>query len=542
MNLYGFLAREMTRSPTPLLAMATLGGLINAVLLSAFSGISAADKDGPDLHDILLILTMMAFYYYTKKYTLLTSMTTMEEMINSIRKRVVAKLRRADLVAFEQVDNAKIYSLLTQEVSVLSQSVNALVNAFQAGVIVFFCMIYIGLSSAAALLTILLAFLLGTLTYMAIRKESDALLKQVMTEDSAFFRTLGHILNGFKEIKLHARKNKAVFRAYSGVVRRLKLLNLRAGKLFSTHMVYTQTYFYLLIGVIVFVLPGYADIDKETAMSVTIATLFMIAPLLMCLSAFPELSRANQAIANLYDMEDKLEGMMRAPTEERFQIDDSDFQKIEYRNLLFRFPENDYDETPFEIGPLDLSIQRGEILFIVGGNGSGKTTLLKTLTGLYRHKDGKILVDGRAVSAQRTGAFRQLFSGVFADYHLFDQLYGVENIDENEVNALIKKMEMEDKTVFENGRFSETKLSQGQRKRLGLIVALLEDKPIFIFDEWAADQDPHFKDYFYETLLGELKDRNKAVIVISHDDRYFSCADRVVTMDYGRIRSTQSIP
>jgi len=538
MNLYGFLSREMTRSPTPLLAMATLGGLINAVLLSAFSGISSADKDGPDLHDILLILTMMAFYYYTKKYTLLTSMTTMEEMINSIRKRVVGKLRRADLVAFEQVDNAQLYSLLTQEVGVLSQSVNALVNAFQAGVIVFFCMIYIGLSSAAALLTILFAFVLGTLTYMAIRKESDELLKQVMAEDSAFFRTLGHILDGFKEIKLHARKNKAVFRAYSGVVRRLKLLNLRAGKLFSAHMVYTQTYFYLLIGVIVFVLPGYADIDKETAMSVTIATLFMIAPLLMCLSAFPELSRANHAIANLYGMEEKLEGMMRAPADDRFQIDYSDFQQIEYSNLLFRFPENDYDEAPFEIGPLDLHIKRGEILFIVGGNGSGKTTLLKTLTGLYRHKVGEILLDGRVVNAQRTGAFRQLFSGVFADYHLFDRLYGIDDIDEGDVNALIKKMEMEDKTVFENARFSETKLSQGQRKRLGLIVALLEDKPIFIFDEWAADQDPHFKDYFYETLLGELKARNKAVIVISHDDRYFSCADRVVTMDYGKIRPT----
>jgi len=538
MNLYGFLSREMTRSPTPLLAMATLGGLINAVLLSAFSAISSADKDGPDLHDILLILTMMAFYYYTKKYTLLTSMTTMEEMINSIRKRVMGKLRRADLVAFEQVDNARIYSLLTQEVGVLSQSVNALVNAFQAGVIVFFCMIYIGLSSAAALLTILFAFLLGALTYMAIRKETDELLKQVMAEDSAFFRTLGHILDGFKEIKLHARKNKAVFRAYSGVVRRLKLLNLRAGKLFSAHMVYTQTYFYLLIGVIVFVLPGYADIGKETAMSVTIATLFMIAPLLMCLGAFPELSRANHAIANLYEMEEKLEGMMRAPADDRFQIDYSDFQLIEYRDLRFHFPENDYDEAPFEIGPLDLSIKRGEILFIVGGNGSGKTTLLKTLTALYRHSDGKILVDGRAVNAQRSGAFRQLFSGVFADYHLFDRLYGLRDIDEGAVNALIQKMEMEDKTVFENARFSETKLSQGQRKRLGLIIALLEDKPIFIFDEWAADQDPHFKDYFYETLLDELKARNKAVIVISHDDRYFSCADRVVTMDYGKIRPT----
>ncbi|WP_417831826.1 cyclic peptide export ABC transporter [Terasakiella sp.] len=535
MNLFAFLTKEMRKSPVPLLVMATLGGLINAILLSAFSNISSAGKDGPDLHAILLILTTMALYYYTKKYTLLTSMTTMEEMINSIRKRVITKLRRADLVAFEQVERANIYSLLTQEVSTLSQSVNALVNAFQSSVIVFFCMIYVGLNSLPALFIMLVAFVLGAVTYMTIRKDTDALLHRLMREDAAFFRTLGHILNGFKEIKLHARKNKAVFRTYSSVVRRLKLLNLQAGKLFSGHMVYTQTYFYLLIGVIVFILPGYADLQKETAMSVTIATLFMVAPLLMCLSAFPELSRANMAISNLYRMETELEGMMREKNANQVQIDYSTFEKIEFQNLLFRFPQTPYEEKPFQIGEIDLSLYRGETLFIVGGNGSGKTTLLKVLTGLYKRSAGKILVDGRLIGTNRISSYRQLFSGVFADYHLFDRLYGIDAIDDEQVNALIDQMELSEKTSCIDGRFSAVKLSQGQRKRLGLIVTLLEDKPIFIFDEWAADQDPHFKDYFYKTLLPQLKAQGKTLIIISHDDRYFDCADRVVKMDFGKI-------
>lgn len=536
MNLLNFLSSEMRRKPAPLLIMATLGGLINGILLSAFSSISTAGEKGPDVHAILLILTMMIFYYYTKKYTLLTSMTAMEEMINSIRKRVVGKLRHADLLSFEQVDSAKIYSLLTQEVDMLSQSVNAIVNAFQACVIVLFCMIYIGIVSWAALLIMVGAFVLGLLGYLSIRREADGLLRDVMAEDAAFFRALGHILDGFKEIKLHAAKNKAVFRAYAGVVRRLKTLNIKAGKLFAAHMVHTQTYFYLLIGAIVFLLPAYANIDSKTAMSVTLATLFMVAPLLMCLSAFPELSRANMAIKNLYRMEEALDKIARENSKQSVAADLSQFKEIVCRNLVFSFPKGEYDEKPYQVGPLDLTLKRGEILFIVGGNGSGKTTLLKVLSGLYRQTEGSIQVDGRLVRENMLTSYRNLFSGVFADFHLFERLYGLEGIDEDEVNDLIRQMELEDKTQFVDGRFSHVRLSQGQRKRLGLIVTLLEDKPIFIFDEWAADQDPYFKDYFYKTLLPQMKAKGKTLIVISHDDRYFDCADRVIVMEYGQIR------
>ncbi len=217
------------------------------------------------------------------------------------------------------------------------------------------------------------------------------------------------------------------------------------------------------------------------------------------------------------------------------QIDYSTFEKIEFQNLLFRFPQTPYEEKPFQIGEIDLSLYRGETLFIVGGNGSGKTTLLKVLTGLYKRSAGKILVDGRLIGTNRISSYRQLFSGVFADYHLFDRLYGIDAIDDEQVNALIDQMELSEKTSCIDGRFSAVKLSQGQRKRLGLIVTLLEDKPIFIFDEWAADQDPHFKDYFYKTLLPQLKAQGKTLIIISHDDRYFDCADRVVKMDFGKI-------
>ena len=88
---------------------------------------------------------------------------------------------------------------------------------------------------------------------------------------------------------------------------------------------------------------------------------------------------------------------------------------------------------------------------------------------------------------------------------------------------------------YADGRFSTLDLSTGQRKRLAMVAALLDDKPIYIFDEWAADQDPGFRRYFYEGLLGELKARGKTVLAVTHDDRYFGVADRVVKRGEGGV-------
>ena len=114
--------------------------------------------------------------------------------------------------------------------------------------------------------------------------------------------------------------------------------------------------------------------------------------------------------------------------------------------------------------------------------------------------------------------------------------------DEAEVHRLLRLLRLETKTNFAQGRFTQLNLSTGQRKRLALIVSLLEDRPLLAFDEWAADQDPEFRQYFYTELLPLLKSQGKTLLVVTHDDRYFHVADRVVTMEYGRIRSIDSRP
>jgi putative ATP-binding cassette transporter len=194
------------------------------------------------------------------------------------------------------------------------------------------------------------------------------------------------------------------------------------------------------------------------------------------------------------------------------------------------------DGSRFTLGPINLSIRKGRILFIVGGNGSGKTTLVKVLMGLYPSASGEILIDGRAITDQELDSYRQLFSAVFADFHLFDSLLGLQGpgLDER-AGEYLAQLRLEHKVRIQDGVFSTTALSQGQRKRLALLTAYLEDRPFYVFDEWAADQDPLFKEFFYRQLLPALREQGKGVIVISHDDRYFPIADELVRLEDGQL-------
>jgi putative ATP-binding cassette transporter len=190
----------------------------------------------------------------------------------------------------------------------------------------------------------------------------------------------------------------------------------------------------------------------------------------------------------------------------------------------------------FILGPLDLTVRSGELIFIVGGNGSGKTTLAKLLVGLYVPEAGEIVLDGSPVKADNLEIYRSHFSMVFSDFHLFESLLGMEDaaLDGKSLEYLIQ-LRLDQKVAVRDGRFSTTKLSQGQRKRLALLTAYLEGRPIYVFDEWAADQEPAFKHLFYRRLLLDLKVAGKTVFVITHDDRYFDVADRIIKLEYGQV-------
>lgn len=196
---------------------------------------------------------------------------------------------------------------------------------------------------------------------------------------------------------------------------------------------------------------------------------------------------------------------------------------------------------PFHLGPVNLSIKQGDIVFIVGENGCGKTTLIKLLLGLYAPQQGTISLDGKPVTAENRDDYRQLFTTIFADYYLFDDVIQGDRPVPADASRYLERLEIAHKVSIRDGVFSTTDLSTGQRKRLALVSAWLEERPVLVFDEWAADQDPTFRRIFYTELLPDLKRLGKTIIVISHDDRYFDVADQLIHMAAGKVQQENRV-
>ncbi|MBV9241949.1 MAG: ATP-binding cassette domain-containing protein [Acidobacteria bacterium] len=254
------------------------------------------------------------------------------------------------------------------------------------------------------------------------------------------------------------------------------------------------------------------------------------------------MSAANTAADNIERLEARL--LATIPSIEARAVEPSrGFQKIEFRNVVFRYLDK-WSDAVFQVGPIDFTLQSGDLVFITGGNGSGKSTFMKLLCGLYKPDSGEITFDGVRVNDSTRQAYRELIAAIFPDYHLFEKLYGVPDPDPAEVDSLLTQFRLRDKTHLTDHQFSTLDLSAGQRKRLALIVSLLEKRPLLLLDEWAADQDPEFRRKFYYDLLPELKRTGETVVAISHDDRYLDEMDvpaRRLRMEDGRIVAEQTV-
>ena len=266
--------------------------------------------------------------------------------------------------------------------------------------------------------------------------------------------------------------------------------------------------------------------------------IFLFGPISGLVGAVPQITIANAAAENIYKLECVLDSTIietngSASSPEQKSPPVPSLRTLELRRVFFSHVSED---SHFDVGPVDLSIRAGETVFITGGNGSGKSTLIRLLTGLYPPLSGELLVNDIPVSSASAQAFRDRFCAVFSDFHLFRKLYGIEEPSPELASSLLEEMEITGKTEIAGGGFTNVDLSSGQRKRLALIAAMLEGKPIIVLDEWAADQDPHFRRKFYDVLLPQMKAAGKTIIAVTHDDRYFHVADRRLHMEEGQLQ------
>ena len=538
MNILRLLREGPPASRRLIFVMATLTGVGNAGLVGLVNEAAEQSLLGMKVEPQLLIVYVLtlSIFLLSNRSALHQANRFVQSRLEATRRRIVSKIRKADLRTLERLGQGDIYVTVAQETDHLSQTLPLLIGAAQSALLVLFLFLYIATLSLISFLVISVFTYLGVRFFLSRQRALTASLVDVHYREAEMLDSLMHFTLGFQEIRLNANKNDALFAHFSDVTGRLRDVVIRLGGKWVTLLQFSNAFIFLLVGVVVFILPAFFSGYTDTIYKITAASVFALGPTAAILSVLRLVGRAEAGLGHVYALEKRLEDGAPHPVgpSPRESSPFKSFSKLQLADVTFRYLDADGNIT-FEAGPLNLTLDRGETVFLTGGNGAGKSTALNLLCSLYKPSSGQILCDGLEIKDENRQQYREIFSCIFTDFHLFDRLYGIEDAEPEEVIRLIKRMELDDKVGFENGRFTTSDLSTGQRKRLAMIVALLEDREIYVFDEWAADQDAHFREVFYKEMLPDFKARGKTVVAVSHDDHYWDCCDRRLFLDLGAI-------
>src|SRR5215207_14584 len=455
-----------------------------------------------------------------------------------LRTRLSRQILDVPLQRLDHLGAHRILATLTDDIPAITGALGPIPGLCINAAVLLGGLIYLGWLSPVMLFVTSCLLSLGVFGYkFAIRKYVRHI-RLAREDGDRLLRHFTALTEGTKELKLHYERRvdflSRTLRPTADSYRRHQI----EGMTFHTAAAsWGQSFVFVIIGLVVLLAPRLALADLHVLSGYVIVLVYITSPLQVILNVLPALGRASVAVAKVEQLGLELSADVEGSREEPGRPD-PEWQELELRDVVYVYQRED-DDAPFTLGPLNLTLRRGELVYITGGNGSGKTTFAKLLTGLYLPTRGAIYLDGRAVGGEEIEHYRQHFSAVFSDFYLFENFPGLRRrVPDTQVNDYLERLQLSQKVKFGDGRLSTLKLSQGQRKRLALLTAYLEGRPIYLFDEWAADQDPHFKDIFYNRLLPELRAAGKTVLVITHDDRYYHLADRLIKLEYGQVTSS----
>lgn len=453
------------------------------------------------------------------------------EILYENEKKIFDKILKTPLITIEKLGSQRFYTAI-EDLRIFSSFPEVITHSINSLLMLLLCMMYLfTLSISGALVVIALIVLIAVIYFFVISAMSQkvGILRKY---NEHYYKYVDDVIKGFKGFKLsNQRRGNLMHNHLFPNRENAKDLDFNINYVFLSINLISQYGLYLVIGVILFLLPEIGLLKREDVISYVVILLFISGPinnLINMQNIYTRLTVANARIKKFMTDFDTTEAvtLIENSTPEIFN-------SLEFNNVGFNY-ENDSKEKTFALGPINISIEKGETIFIIGGNGSGKSTFINILTGLYKTSDGEIVLNKETIN--QDDSVQNLISAVFTDNHIFSHNYDDYSLKQNaDYQELLKVMELDKVIVDDKEESARRPFSKGQGKRMSMIFALLENKPILVLDEWAADQDPHFRKYFYENLLPKLKKEGKTIIAVTHDDAYFKHADRIIKFDYGQI-------
>lgn len=524
------------------LVVATFAGLSNVVALMLVNSVVHAPKTAT-MTNFLAYAFVALFSILATRFSAHRLTSIVETALHRVKGRLVSKIEQAGLQHIERLGSNVIIDRMTENMTIISVATVGISAILPASCMLAFGIFYLlYLSPVACMILLPIQFICVYLYHRQITALHPLLNRRAKLR-VGFLDALTGMLRGAKEIRLNRGRAAGALQDYAQQTNTLTKLSIRVNKVFDDNGLFVALNRYALLAALAFVAPRHVALDGPSVAKLVATTLFIWSSLQALLDIYLAYVRANDAFVNIVELEQQLEGPQRRDVKPSSAYDpwQGKWSALGLHQVVYDYAKTDGEST-FHLGPVDLTIEKGEVIFIVGGNGSGKSTLLKVMTGLYPPTSGNVFLGDEELLPETGEAYREMISVIFSDFHLFSKAYGLLNVETEAVQALLQEMHIDHKTSFKNGEFTRQKLSTGQKKRLAMVIALLDDRPVLVLDEWAADQDPEFRKYFYENMIPSLKRKGKTIIAVSHDDRYFHVADRVVQLEYGQIRAITSGP
>jgi putative ATP-binding cassette transporter len=529
-QLWHLVKDRLAAKPIRILGLSIAAGVANTAVLGVLGTAGERGSDHRLLHLALLLGAITVFAFCQVAVSRVTA-REVEGVLAHLRIDLVNRIARTDLATFEQLGRARLLGALAGDVQTISAAAVPIVAAAQSALQLGLAVIYLFLLSKVAFILGTLGVTAAAFAYLRRLRLMGAKLAEAAQQDQETLVGVEDALRGREQLKQNSAASAALRADVDALSLRAAGTRREAQEGIGGMTLFGQIMFFFLLGAMIWELPAWG-LGGPTVTRATMVLLFVLGAIGSVLQGVMTVAIAEGAAARLLALQRQLASLAteQSPT---VAAPREAFRGLSLRGAGYRHRSASGTDG-FTVGPIDLEIRPGELLFLTGGNGSGKSTLIKVLAGLYPPSSGVIRLDGQPVAAGDP-ALRESMAVVFSDPNVSTRLWGMPAEDEPMANALVERFGLAGSVTVRDGAFSTVALSTGQRKRLALITALLERRPLLILDEFAADQDPEFRRRFYTEILPGLINNGLTILAVTHDDDYFAVADRRVMMDEGRL-------